>query len=475
MPRLVAGVDSSTQSCKVVILDAETGETVRQGRAAHPDGTEVDPELWWAALQSAIADAGGIADVEAISVGGQQHGLVALDAEGDVVRPALLWNDTRSAGEADALINHFGVDWLLQNTGSVPVASFTSTKLTWVARNEPENAARIAAIMLPHDWLSWRLAGFGNRSTPLGPNFEAAWTDRSDASGTGYFNSDKNEYVPEVVDFCLGGGASERIHLPKVLKANEIGGRVFGTEVAIAGGAGDNAGAAKGLGLAIGDAVVSIGTSGTVFAIAESAGSGAVEIAGFADVDNRFLPLACTLNAAQVLDLMANHLDVSFAEFEELALSAPVGSEGLMLIPFFQGERTPNLPHARASWHGMTLTNFTRANIARASIEGILLSLANALELFKSTGRPVRKVKLIGGAAANRAVRVIAAGLFGGTVELPAPAEYVARGAARQAAESLGVSTTNWAVEVEAVSAEEYPSEILEQFRNLVAALKPTL
>ena len=142
-----------------------------------------------------------------------------------------------------------------------------------------------------------------------------------------------------------------------------------------------------------------------------------------------------------------------------------------MLIPFFQGERTPNLPHARASWHGLTLTNFTPANIARASIEGILLSLANALELFKSTGRPITRVKLIGGAAANRAVRTIAAGLFGGTIDVPAPAEYVARGAARQAAESIGLATNHWATQVETVTEVEYPKEILEQFRVLVAAL----
>jgi xylulokinase len=472
VPRLVAGVDSSTQSCKVVIVEAETGELVREGRASHPDGTEVNPAAWWDALQSAIASAGGLDDVSAISIGGQQHGLVALNAAGEVVRPALLWNDTRSAGEADALVQHFGADWLLANTGSVPVASFTSTKLAWVARNEPEVAAGVAAVMLPHDWLSWRLAGYGDGSTPLGPDFAAAWTERSDASGTGYFNSVTNEYVPEVIDFCLGVGASERLALPRVLGAAEVGGRVFGTEIEIAGGAGDNAGAAKGLGLEVGEAAVSIGTSGTVFAVAEGAGTGAVEIAGFADVDGGFLPLACTLNAAQVLDLMAKYLGVDFAEFERLALSAPVGADGLMLVPFFQGERTPNLPTARASWHGMTLTTFTPANIARASIEGILLSLANALELFRATGRPVHAVKLIGGAAANRAVREIAAGLFGGTIELPAAGEYVARGAAKQAAEALGVSTAAWKVEVETVSAVPYPSEILERFRGLVADLQ---
>lgn len=467
MSGLVAGVDSSTQSCKVVIVDTATGSIVREGRAQHPDGTEADPNLWWDALQSAIESAGGIDDVVAISIAGQQHGMVALDSKGRVIRPALLWNDTRSASAAESIIGHFGAEWLLRETGSAPVASFTSTKLAWLAANEPENASRLAAVMLPHDWLSWRLAGYGDSSTPLGADFAAAWTDRSDASGTGYFNSVTNEYVPEILEFCLGTELAAGLKLPRVLDAGEVGGKVYGTEIAIAGGAGDNAGAAKGLALSAGDAVVSIGTSGTVFAVSDAPGSGAVEIAGFADVDGRFLPLACTLNAAQVLDMHAKLLGVDYAEFERLALSAPAGSEGLMLLPFYQGERTPNLPNARASWHGMTLGNFTPANIARASIEGILLTLANALELFKATGRDVRSVKLIGGAAANQAVREIAAGLFGGRIELPAAAEYVALGAARQAAETVGLNST-WPVAQETVEAAEYPMDILERFRHLI-------
>ena len=470
MTRLVAGVDSSTQSCKVVVVDAETGAIVREGRAKHPDGTEVDPLHWWTALQEALAAAGGIDDCEAISIGGQQHGMVVLDSTGAVIRPALLWNDTRSAGAAERIVGHFGAEWLLANTGSVPVASFTSTKLAWLSEAEPENASAVATVMLPHDWLSWRLAGFGDSESELGPNFDAAWTDRSDASGTGYFNSVSNRYVPEVIDFCLGAGASERVAFPRVLQAGEVGGKVFGTQIAIAGGAGDNAGAAKGLGLLPGDAVVSIGTSGTVFAVSDAAGTGAQEIAGFADVDGRFLPLACTLNAAQVLDLFARQLEVNFAEFERLALSAPAGAEGLTLLPFFQGERTPNLPNARASWHGLTLSNFRPANIARAAIEGILLTLANALELFRATGREVRTVKLIGGAAANNAVRQIAAGLFGGRIELPRAAEYVALGAAKQAANAIGLSA-DWPIDSEVVEAAVYPAEILERFRSLVAQL----
>ena len=157
---LIAGVDSSTQSVKVVIRDAESGALIREGRAPHPDGTEVDPERWWSALQDAIAMAGGLADVSAISVGGQQHGLVALNSAGEILRPALLWNDTRSAEAAADLNREAGGNQAMADaTGSVLVASFTASKVRWMADHEPELAAQIGAIALPHDWLSWKLQG----------------------------------------------------------------------------------------------------------------------------------------------------------------------------------------------------------------------------------------------------------------------------------------------------------------------------
>src|SRR3954468_6251870 len=187
---LVAGIDSSTQSCKVVIRDAESGKLVRQGRAGHPEGTEVHPDAWWTALQSAIAEAGGLDDVAAASVAGQQHGMVMLDENGEVVRPALLWNDTRSAGPAAELIEDLGGGdagrraWV-DAVGIVPVASFTLTKLRWLARQEPEAAARVAAVCLPHDWLTWKLSGARTLDTLR--------TDRSDASGTLYWSAATNE------------------------------------------------------------------------------------------------------------------------------------------------------------------------------------------------------------------------------------------------------------------------------------------
>ena len=212
---LVAGVDSSTQSCKIVIRDVHSGAIVRTGRAPHPEGTEVDPETWWVALNAAVEDAGGFDDVSSVAIAGQQHGLVALDARGNVIRPALLWNDTRSAPAAKALIDEVGHAAFADRTGSVPVASFTVTKIRWLANHEPAQAQRIAGIALPHDWLTWRLRGFG----PSNPVLSELTTDRSDASGTGYFSPATNEYDRELLGVALRRDASEIV---KVSSRNGI-------------------------------------------------------------------------------------------------------------------------------------------------------------------------------------------------------------------------------------------------------------
>ena len=195
---LVAGIDSSTQSCKVVICDADTGETVRSGSSPHPDGTEVDPQLWWAALQAAASAAGGLDDVEAVSVGAQQHGMVCLDEAGEVVRDALLWNDTRSSTAAAELVSELGgaQEWA-RRIGVVPVAAITVTKLRWLADEEPAHADATAAVCLPHDWLTWRLSG----STDIGD----LRTDRSDASGTGYFSCETDGYQLDLLELAMRG------------------------------------------------------------------------------------------------------------------------------------------------------------------------------------------------------------------------------------------------------------------------------
>ncbi|WP_400994481.1 xylulokinase [Agromyces sp. GXQ0307] len=464
---LVAGVDSSTQSCKVVIRDAATGALVRSGRAAHPDGTEVDPAAWWGALLTAVADAGGFDGVEAISVGGQQHGMVVLDDEGRVIRDALLWNDTRSAQAARDLIDEVGAAAYAERTGVVPVASFTATKLRWLRDAEPDAAARVAAVALPHDWLTWRLRGYGPAGeSPLGPVLEELATDRSDASGTAYWGADG--YDRELLVRALGHDAI----LPRVLGPGEAAGRTP-DGILVGPGAGDNAAAALGLDAAPGDVVVSIGTSGTVFAVTDAPVADASgTVAGFADASGSWLPLIATLNAAQVLDVVARALDVDHAELGRLALEASPGAGGAVLVPYFAGERTPNLPDATASLTGLTLANTTRANLARAAVEGMLCGLADGLDAVRSQGVEATRVLLIGGAAQNPAVRAVAAQVLDAPVVVPEPGEYVADGAARQAAWVLTGSRPGWPVAVAAELAPDTRPVIREQYAAAAAGAR---
>ena len=423
---LVAGIDSSTQSCKVVVRDAESGALVRSGSAPHPDGTEVDPAAWWAALRLAIERAGGVDDVAAVSVAGQQHGMVCLSAAGEVVRPALLWNDTRSAAAAVSLIDELGgpESWA-DAVGVVPVASLTVTKLRWLAEHEPASVAETAAVCLPHDYLTWRLRG----STDISD----LTTDRGDASGTGYYAPATGTYRPDLLELAIG-----RVpELPKVLGPADPAGRLPSGAL-VGAGTGDNMAAALGVGAEPGDVVVSIGTSGTAFAVADKPSadpSGLV--AGFADATGRFLPLACTLNAARVLDAVARMLGVDHERFAELALSAPPGADGLVLVPYLEGERTPNLPLATGALHGLRLANATPAHQARAAVEGMLCGLADAMDALAAQGVRVERVLLVGGAARSAAVRRIAPTVLGREVLVPEPGEYVADGAARQAAWAL--------------------------------------
>ncbi|MCY7342811.1 MAG: xylulokinase [Pseudonocardia sp.] len=420
---LVAGVDSSTQSCTVVIRDAASGALVRHGRASHPSGTEIDPDLWWDALQRATADAGGVSDVDAIAVAGQQHGLVCLSCDGRVVRPALLWNDTRSAGAADDLVAELGATAWAEAVGSVPLAAFTVTKLRWLATHEPANAARTAAVCLPHDWLTWKLRGTGDLADLV--------TDRSDASGTGYFSGVTGEYRRDLL--AAGLGRSDVV-LPRVLGPGESVGRTAGGML-LGPGAGDNAGAALGLGAGPGDVVVSIGTSGVVSAVSQTPTTDATGIiAGFASATGEYLPLVCTLNAARVLDAAAALLGVDHDELSRLALSAPPGAGGLVLVPYLEGERTPNRPDATGALHGFALSTSTPAHLARAAVEGLLCGLADALDALVEAGVPVERAFLVGGGARSEAVARIAPAVLGRPVLRPTPGEYVADGAARQAA-----------------------------------------
>jgi xylulokinase len=417
---LVAGIDSSTQSTKVVLCHAEDGTVVGTGSAPHPAGTECDPQAWWAALER--AGSGLLDRATAMAVAGQQHGMVVLDADGAVIRPALLWNDLRSsAAAADLVAELGGAQWWAEQTGSVPKASFTVTKLRWLAEHEPANARRVARVMLPHDWLTWRLGA----ADPV--------TDRGDASGTGYFATSAGRWLPDVAKAALGHEPS----LPRVAAPGEVAGETPHGAL-LAAGTGDNMAAALGLGLAHGEVAVSVGTSGTAFAVSEiPAADPSGAVAGFADATGRFLPLVCTVNAGLVLSAVATMTGTDLAGLSEHALSAEPGAGGVTLLPYFDGERTPDRPLATGAMSGLTTRNATPQNLARAAVEAVLASLADATDLLTEQGVELRRVLLIGGGARSLAVRALAPGIFGQAVSVPEAQEYVALGAARQAAWAL--------------------------------------
>ena len=455
---LVAGIDSSTQSSKVVVCDVADGRIVRSGSAPHPTGTEVHPDQWWQALGSAIEAAGGLDDVAAVSVGAQQHGMVCLDESGEVVRDALLWNDTRSGPAADELVADLGgpQQWV-DEVGVVPVAAITATKLRWLADNEPANADRTAAVCLPHDWLSWKLTG----STDL----TDLWTDRSDASGTGYFSAAVDDYQPRLLELAMRGRAPM---VPRIVGPAQNGGAMR-SGAGIGAGAGDNAAAALALGAVPGDCIVSLGTSGVVSAVSDSAPADhAGLVAGFADATGRHLPLVCTLNGAPVLAAVAKMLDVDFDTLSDLALSAPAGADGLSLVPYFEGERSPNLPRTSGALHGMTGRNLNSANIARAGVEGLLCSLQYCADRIRDQGIEINRIILVGGGARSAAIRELAPAIFARPVVVPEPGEYVALGAARQAAWSLDPTSEppRWSAADERVYEADPTPHVVEQYHE---------
>lgn len=459
---LVAGVDSSTQSVKIVVCDLENGAVVRSGRASHPDGTEVSASAWLTAYQEATTDPALLDGVAALAVGGQQHGMVTLDEDGELVRDALLWNDNRSAPDAIDLIAELGGPTVWADAvGSVPVASMTVAKIRWLARAEPENAARTAQVVLPHDWLSWQIGG---------RSFAPA-TDRGDASGTCYFDATGNSYRNDLVQLALG----HDLDLPRVAAPSEIIGYTPGG-IAIAPGTGDNMAGGLGLGVTEGAAVVSLGTSGTAFTKSqqqthEPTGT----VAGFADATGEFLPLVCTLNGARNLVATAQVLGVTLAQLSELALSAEPGSEGVTFLPYLEGERTPPLPNAAGQLVGLTLANITPANIARATIEGVLWSLAYGVEVLQEQTGKITSITLTGGASQSQAVRQIATAVFGLPTMVTDTFESVAVGAARQAAWALTGTFPEWSVPIIAqqeptAADQQSAAQIMERYRSVLAA-----
>ncbi|MCP9211903.1 xylulokinase [Streptomyces sp. NEAU-Y11] len=423
---LVIGVDSSTQSTKALVVDSATGRVVARGQAPHTvtgggDGTgkESVPEQWWEALTEALRQCGASAhEAAAVSVGGQQHGLVTLDASGRSVRPALLWNDVRSAPQRDRLVAELGgPEACAERIGSVPAPAFTVTKWAWLSENEPEAARATTAVRLPHDYLTERLTGQGT-------------TDRGDVSGTGWWASATEAYDEEILERV---GLSPDA-LPRVLRHGEAAGTVRDLPdlplpggALVATGTGDNMAAALGLGLRPGQPVLSLGTSGTVYAVSERRPADATGVvAGFADARDAWLPLACTLNCTLAVDRIAALLGRDREAVE------PGGSA--VLLPFLDGERTPHLPDASGLLHGLR-HDTTPGQVLQAAYDGAVFALLTALDrVLDGGGSSDVPLLLIGGGAKGTAWRETVRRLSGRPVQVPRAQELVALGAAAQAA-----------------------------------------
>ena len=466
----VAGIDSSTQACKVTVRDLDTGAQVRQGKATHPPGSIIDPEAWWDALLLAVQRAGGVSDVAAVSVSGQQHTPVFLNAAGEAVCASPLWNDIQSHAHMVQLNEELGRETWIRRTGLPITLSDTVTKLRWLREVNPEATRHTAAVAIVHDWLTWRLMGYG----PGRADIDALITDRSEASGTGYWSGDTDAYCTDLFEHAFGKPAQ----LPRVLAPHDragvtgpgISGIPAGIPVGV--GSGDNAAAAVALGLQTGDTVLSLGTSGVMYTrAAEPIHDFAGYVCSYADATGDHLPLVATLNAARNLDAGATLLGCSYEELSDLALAAPSGAEGLTLLPFFEGERTPDLPQARAALLQASLSNFNRANFARALLEGTVANQTVMLDALRACGLNTRRLLLIGGAAQSLAVQQIVTQLVDVPVSVPAFDEYVAKGASMQAAVALTGDFPSWSISLTELPPLADDGRVGEQRAAAMAAL----
>ncbi|MFD4725544.1 FGGY-family carbohydrate kinase [Streptomyces seoulensis] len=432
---IVAGLDSSPAFTRIVVCDTDTGAVLRQGYAPHPlhvpDGaprpSDVDPQAWLLSLGEA-AGGGLLEGVQAIGVSTQANAVVPLDAQGNTVRPAMAGADKRAQVAAADLIDALGgrEAWA-QAVGCVPQAARPVTKLRWLAKNEPESASRTAVLLQAHDWLVWQLLGRPVRRT----------TDRGGASGTGYWSAATGAYRPDLVELALG----HQVALPEVIGPAEAAGTTP-EGLLISAGTGETMAAAFGLGIGLGDAVVSLGASGSVMAVhTEALADQTGMITSLADATGMHLPVVTTLNAVRALRGTAELLGLPGLEaLSELALTSTPGSHGLVLLPYLEGERTPNLPHTAGTLAGLRRESMKAAHLARASFEGMLCGLADALDVLRGRGVAVRRIFLLGQAAELPAVQAMAPSLFGVQVVVPQPADYAAIGAARQAAWALGAA-----------------------------------
>jgi D-xylulose kinase len=439
---LFIGIDSGTQGTKVVVLARRRTCVLAEAYAPHEiiendrGRREQDPEWWLAAAESALQSvlkASGVDGrrIKAMAVSGQQHGLVPLDGQGRVIRPAKLWCDTETLAQCQALTDRLGGSAaVIEAVGNSMAAGFTAPKLLWLKEKEPAAYQRIATILLPHDYINFWLTG--RRATEWG-----------DASGTAYFDVRNRCWSPAVLEAVAAGGRLED-RLPCILEPLEPCGTLrsslaerwgLSRRVLVAAGGGDNMMAAIGTGnVSEGLLTASLGTSGTIFAysgtpVVDDQG----ELAAFCSSSGGWLPLVCTMNVTVATEQVRRLLELDLERFNALVAEVPPGADGLLLLPYFNGERTPALPEATATLSGLTALNLTPANLCRASMEGATLGLRYGLEVLRRNGIRSHELRLVGGGAKSSTWRQIAADVFQMPVVTPAYTEAAALGAALQA------------------------------------------
>jgi xylulokinase len=437
------GVDCGTQSTKVVVVDVDGGRVLAEASRPHrlDEGEggrrEQDPGQWIEALRGALGEAVARADLDAraihaIGISGQQHGLVALDAAGEPVHPAKLWCDTETAAWNAALVERLGGETgCLDKLGLVLQTGYTASKLAWLREMHPEAYGCIATLLLPHDYLNFWLTG--ERVTEAG-----------DASGTGYFDTRTRRWRHDVLAEIAPELDPERV-LPRLIASHEPAGTLRG-EVArelgltdgvlVSSGGGDNMLGAIGTGnIRPGLMTLSLGTSGTLCAYSpEPVVPDSAMVANFCASHGGWLPLVCTMNVTSATTRIRELFGLELTAFGERVAAAPIGAEGVTLLPFFNGERVPMLPEATASLDGLTSVNTTQANLCRASMEGATLGLRYGLEQFGTLAESVREIRLIGGGARSGVWRQMVADVTGCRVICPEVTDAAALGAALQAA-----------------------------------------
>jgi xylulokinase len=442
MEQLFIGIDSGTQGTKVIVFSRKENKIISEASASHElieddrGKREQDPSWWIDACMKAMEKAlnqNNInpKDVCGIGVSGQQHGMVALDKNGNVVRPAKLWCDTATTAQADGITNSLGgFENVHKLIGNAIAVGFTASKVLWLKENEPDNYARIDKILLPHDYINYWLTG--EKKAEYG-----------DASGTAYFDIRNRKWSTEVLNAIDNSGKLENC-LPELIAADESVGIVrkelaekfnFSDSVVVSSGGGDNMIAAIGTGnVSPGIVTASLGTSGTIYCfsdkpVVDSHG----ELAAFCSSDGNWLPLVCTMNVTVSTELTRTLLGLDIKTLDEQISRAPVGSGGLILLPYFNGERTPPLPNAKATLYGLTSTNYQSQNVCRAAMEGATFGLKYGLEVLERKGIKASELRLVGGGAKSKIWRQIVADIFDCSVVCPITQEAGALGAALQA------------------------------------------